>query len=123
MKKTLLSLGLLALIAAACSSVPPSYDVSVLSPELQGAVVCEDVRTRPLPDGRMEVAAFVQNLQPHRLQIQVNCVFKDEKGFPTEGEETPFRTLILTENARESVMFTSFNDKAKFCTIRIRSPR
>jgi hypothetical protein len=123
MKKTLLSLGLLAIIAAACESTPPTYDVTVLSPDLQGTVECVDVRTRPLPDGRMEVAAFVQNLQPHRVQVQVNCVFKDEKGFPTEGEETPFRTLILTENAREPLMFTSLNDKAKLCTIRIRSPR
>jgi hypothetical protein len=122
MKTTLLALGLLAVVAAGCKS-PPKYDVSVLSPTLQGVVECIDVRAHHTPDGRMDVVAYVQNLKPQRIQVQVNCVFKDENGFPTEGEETPFRTLILTENAREPVMYTSLNDKAKFCTIRIRTPR
>jgi uncharacterized protein YcfL len=122
MKKILVSLGLLAVVAAGCKSAP-KYDVSVLSPTLEGVVVCEDVRTHHTADGRMEVAAYIQNLQPHRIVVQVNCVFKDEQGFPTEGEETPFRTVILTENAREPVLYTSLNDKAKFCTIRVRTPR
>ena len=121
MKKTLLFLGLLAILTPGCKS--PKYDVSVLSPSLDGIVECEDVQTRHTPDGRMEVTAYVQNLQAHRVQIQVNCVFKDDNGFPTEGEGSPFRTLILTENAREPVMYTSFNNKARYCTIRIRTPR
>ena len=121
MKKTLLSLGLIVILAAGCKS--PKYDVSVLSPSLDGIVECEDVQTTHTPDGRMAVTAYVQNLQPHRIQVQVNCVFKDERGYPTEGEGSPFRNLILTENAREPVMYTSLNDKARYCTIRIRTPR
>ena len=51
------------------------------------------------------------------LQVQVNCVFKDDQGFPTEGEETPFRTLILSENAQEPVQFVAMNTKARRYTI------
>jgi hypothetical protein len=47
-------------------------------------------------------------------------LFKDDQGFPTEGEEAPFRNLILSENAQEPVQFISMNNKAKRYTIRIR---
>jgi len=43
---------------------------------------------------------------------------KDETGVMTE--ETPFQTVILTENATEQVRFVSLNDKAKKFTVRVR---
>ncbi|MGB9602752.1 MAG: hypothetical protein ACPMAG_08175, partial [Limisphaerales bacterium] len=57
-----------------------------------------------------------------RIQVQINCVFKDEQGFST-GDETPWVNLILDENAQESVKFVSMNDKAKKFTIRVRQAR
>ena len=39
------------------------------------------------------------------------------------GDETPFQTVILTENSTEQVKFTSMNDKAKRYTIRVRQAR
>jgi hypothetical protein len=49
-------------------------------------------------------------------------VFKDLNGF-TMGDETPFQTLILTENATEDIKFTSINNQAKRYTIRVREAR
>ena len=37
-----------------------------------------------------------------------------------EGEESPFKNVILTENAQEPVQFIALNDKARRYTIRIR---
>ena len=94
--------------------------IVLLSPGVQASVTCSGVQQRTLPDGRLEVTANIRNRENRRLQVQVNCVFKDAQGFPTEGEETPFRNLILTENAQEGVPFTSMNNLAKNYTIRIR---
>jgi uncharacterized protein YcfL len=73
-------------------------------------------------DGRLEVAANIRNRENRRIQVQVNCVFKDAQGFST-GDETPWQTLILTENSQEAVRFISMNDKAKRYTIRVRQAR
>ena len=54
--------------------------------------------------------------------MQINCVFKDEAGFPTEDEQA-FKTLILTENAQEGVRFTSLNEAASTYTVRVRQAR
>ena len=77
---------------------------------------------RLLPDGRLEVTVQLRNRENRRLEVQANCVFKDVNGIST-GDETPFQTLILTENATEQVKFTSMNDKAKRFTIRVRQAR
>lgn len=73
-------------------------------------------------DGRLEVVANIRNRENRRIQVQVNCVFKDAQGFST-GDETPWQTLILTENATEAVRFVSMNDKARKYTIRVRQAR
>jgi len=49
-------------------------------------------------------------------------VFKDELNAAT-GDETPFQTLILTENSTEAVRFTAMNSAAKKYTIRVRQAR
>src|SRR6266581_407836 len=73
-------------------------------------------------DGRMEVIANVRNRLNRRIEVQVNCVFKDEKGFPT-NDEAPFKTLFLDENAQEGVRFISMNNQARTYTIRVREAR
>ncbi len=88
----------------------------------QQSVTCTGIQVTHLPDGRLQVAAQVLNLERKRIQVQVNCVFKDEQGF-AYGDETPFQTLILTENATESVQFASMSDRAKKYTIRVRQAR
>ncbi len=88
----------------------------------QTSVTCTGLQENILGDGRMEVVANVKNRENRRIQVQINCVFKDDQGFST-GDETPFQTLILAENATESVRFTAMNTQAKKYTIRVRQAR
>lgn len=91
----------------------------LLDSRVQRSVTCSGIQERVLDDGRLEIAANIRNREGRRIQVQIGCVFKDANGFPT-GDESPFQTLILTENAQEAVKFTSLNNQAKKYTIRIR---
>ena len=86
---------------------------------VERSVTCSGLLKRVLPDGRLEVTANVRNREERRIEVQISCVFKDDNGFPT-GDETPWKTLILTENAQEGVQFTSMNNSARRYTIRVR---
>jgi hypothetical protein len=88
----------------------------------QRSVTATALQQRALEDGRLEVAANLRNRLNRRIELQVQCVFKDATGFST-GDETPWQTIILTENGQESVRFASMNDKAKDFTIRAREAR
>jgi hypothetical protein len=94
----------------------------LLDQPTQYSVTCTGLQERLLGDGRMEVTANVKNREDRRIQVQINCVFKDEQGFST-GDETPFQTLILAENSTEAVHFTAMNALAKKYTIRVRQAR
>ncbi|QYM79506.1 YcfL family protein [Horticoccus luteus] len=94
----------------------------LLDKATQTSVTCTGLQERTLSDGRFEVVANIKNREARRIQVQVNCVFKDEQGFST-GDETPFQTLILAENATEAVRFTSANANAHKYTIRVRQAR
>lgn len=87
----------------------------------QYSVTSSGLQETILPDGRLQVKANVRNRENRRIQVQIDCQFKDLQGFVTE--EMPFQTLILTENSQETVSFTSSNDKAKRYTIRVRQAR
>ncbi len=94
----------------------------LLDKAAQYSITCTGLQERILPDGRLEVVANVKNRENRRLQVQINCVFKDEQGFST-GDETPFQNLILAENSTEAVRFTAANPLAKRYTIRVRQAR
>ena len=94
----------------------------LLDKPAQYSITCTGLQERILPDGRLEVVANVKNREKRRLQVQINCVFKDEQGFST-GDETPFQNLILAEYATEAVRFTAANPLAKRYTIRVRQAR
>jgi hypothetical protein len=93
-----------------------------LDQAMQHVVTCTGLQEIPLADGRLEVVANVKNRENRRVQVQINCVFKDEQGFAT-GDETPFQNLSLAENSTEAVRFTATNALAKKYTIRVRQPR
>jgi hypothetical protein len=132
---TLLSAGALAVLAG-CQTEPGPYlpqdttkytvestDKFVLMDKrVQHSVTGTGLQERILPDGRFEVAANVKNRENRRIQVQVSCAFKDEQGF-SAGDETPWQTLILGENATETVRFTSMNPQARKYTIRVREAR
>jgi hypothetical protein len=104
----------------------PAYETTerfvLLDPGVQRSVTCSGIQERVLPDGRLEVIAQIRNRENRRIEVQVNCVFKDQNGYST-GDETPFQTLILTENATEQVRFVSMNVQARKFTIRVRQAR
>ena len=140
MKKSfILSLIAVVLAGAGCSSSPhdkgpyapqlaakPSAEARepfvLMDPGVQYSVTCYGLQETALPDGRLQVEAHVRNRENRRIEVQANCVFKDLNGFSTD-DETPFQTVILTENATEDIRFTSINNKAKRYTIRIRQAR
>ena len=85
------------------------------------SITCNGLQETLLPDGRLQVAAAIRNRENRRLQVQINCEFKDMQGFAIDT--TPWKTLILTENSIETETFVSMNDKAKKYTIRVREAR
>jgi hypothetical protein len=95
---------------------------ALLDQPAQYSVTCTGFQERMLEDGRLEVVANIKNRENRRLEVQINCVFKDEQGFST-GDETPFQTVILSENSTEAVRFTAMNTKAKKYTVRVRQAR
>ena len=94
----------------------------LLDQPAQYSVTCTGLQEVTREDGRLEVVANVKNRESRRIQVQINCVFKNEQGFST-GDETPFQTLILAENSTEAVSFTAMNTLAKKYTIRVRQAR
>jgi len=138
MKKTLLVLALLtpafALVtgcqsdhgahAPANTGVNNLEDVSrfvALDPGAARSVTCPGIQESHRPDGRLQVQANVRNRENRRIQVQINCVFKDAQGFTVD--ETPFQNLFLDENAEQGVQFVCMNDKAMRYTIRVRVAR
>ena len=94
----------------------------LLDQPAQYSVTCTGLQEHLLADGRLEVVANVKNRESRRIQVQINCVFKDAQGF-SAGDETPFQTLILAENSTEAVRFVEMNTAAKKYTIRVRQAR
>ena len=88
----------------------------------QKSITCSGLQVGKTSDGRLEVMAKVRNRENRRIEVQINCIFKDEQGFSTE-DDPPFQALILTENSTEDVRFTAMNTKAKQYTIRVREAR
>ena len=88
----------------------------------QRSVTSSALQEIPLPDGRLEVVAVLRNRESRRIQVQVQCIFKDAQGIST-GDETPWKDVILTENGMENVRFSSMNAQAKAYTVRVRQSR
>lgn len=100
-----------------------SANFVVLDRPVQRSVTCTGLQERiRAEDGRLQIVANVKNRESRRIEVQVSCVFKDEQGFPT-GDETPWQTLILSENVTEAVPFTAMNQQAKKYTVRVRQVR
>ena len=136
-KSPLLLLGAAALVfAAGCQTEPgphlpqdtTKYTLEsterfvVMDKQVQRSVTCTGLQEGMTADGRMEVAANIKNRESRRIQVQVSCAFKNAQGFST-GDETPWQTLILGENATETVRFTATNNQAQRYTVRVRQAR
>lgn len=87
----------------------------------QHSVTCTGIQTAQTPDGRLKVSAKLRNRENRRIEVQANCEFKDAQDFAVDS--TPFRAVILDENATETISFESLNKNAVRYTIRIRQVR
>jgi nuclear transport factor 2 (NTF2) superfamily protein len=90
----------------------------LLSKRVQYSITCPGIQETRLPDGRLQVAVNLRNREERRIQVQVNCEFKDAQGFVIDN--TPFENVFFDENAQQGVRFVSMNDKAVRYTIRVR---
>ncbi|MSR67094.1 MAG: hypothetical protein EXS24_06960 [Pedosphaera sp.] len=123
--------GALALGLAACTGVSTSsvgYNQQngrpkfvTLDPLTKEAITSPGIQETVLPDGRLMVKANVRNRLNKRVHVQINCVFHDAQGFKVD--ETPYETLILTENGQETVSFTSLREGVKDYVVQIRQVR
>ncbi len=104
----------------------PAYEgkepVVLMDPGVQYSVTYSGIQEQILPDGRLKVTVHFRNRENRRIEVQSNCVFKDQNGFST-GDETPWQAVILTENSTEDVSFVSNNTQARKYTIRVRQAR
>lgn len=109
------------------TSKTPSHELTqpvvLMDPGVQHSItLAAPVQARRVEDGRLEVIAQLRNRENRRIEVQANCVFKDVNSVGI-GDETPFQTVILTENSTEQVRFVSANNRADKYTIRVRQAR
>ncbi len=93
--------------------------VVLMDAAVKTSVTSAGDRSTTLPDGRLRAEANLKNREGRRIVVQVQCVFKDEQGFDTEGD-AKWVTLPLDEYATETVTFDSMNTKARKYTIRVK---
>lgn len=108
-------------INATKANYESSAKFALMDSRAQRSVTCTGLQESVTPEGRLAVAANLLNRENRRIEVQAQCVFKDSQGFAVD--ETPWQTVILTENAQETVRFTSMNNKAVFYEVRVRSAR
>ena len=89
----------------------------LLSAGVAHSVTTSGVQETRLPDGRLQVSVNVRNREERRIEVQINCEFKDAQGFTVDA--TPFQVLILRELEQQTVQFISMNNKAVRYTIRV----
>lgn len=106
---------------ATVNNVEDSARFVLLDKATQYSVTCPGLQEARQSDGRLEVRANLRNRENRRIQVQVNCIFKDAQGFVVE--ETPFQNVFLDENAQEGVQFVSASPKAQRYTVRVRQAR
>ena len=128
---TLLSAGALATGCATGGARPPvnttkynfetTAKFALMDSGTQRSITCTGLQERKTDEGRLEVAANLRNRENRRIEVQAQCVFKDVQGFSLD--ETPWQTVILTENGQETIRFTAMNTKATDYTVRVRQAR
>ena len=133
MKKAILALSCSALLlgGAGCQSggaylpknatkynYEDSANFVLMDSMVQRSVTSPGIQETTLPDGRLQLAVNLRNRETRRIEVQAQCVFKDAQGFAVD--ETPWNTVILTENSQETLQFVSMNNKAKRYTVRVR---
>jgi hypothetical protein len=128
---TVLSMGTMLSGCATGGARPPvnttkfNYETTakfaLMDSRAQRSVTCTGLQERKNDDGRLEVAANLRNRENRRIEVQAQCLFKDPQGFAID--ETPWQTVILTENGQDTIRFTAMNNRAADYEVRVRSSR
>ncbi|HLP78707.1 MAG TPA: YcfL family protein [Candidatus Paceibacterota bacterium] len=106
---------------ATVNDVENRAGVVLLDRRVQNSVTCPGIQETHLQDGRLQVAAQLRNREERRIQVQVNCEFKDAQGFTIDS--TPYQNVFFEANSQETVRFTSMNSLAVRYTIRVRQAK
>jgi hypothetical protein len=84
---------------------------AALDPAAEAAVMCTGLQERTLSDGRLEVVANVKNRGSEPVRVQLQCLFLDDSGGPTElGAQ--WQALSIAGDATDVVRFTASNPSA-----------
>lgn len=70
-------------------------------------------------DGRLKVYCEIRNMKNDLLRLQIQTVFRDDKGFQI-GDDTNWELVLIPHYTTYAYQTTAFNSKAKDYTIRIR---
>jgi hypothetical protein len=94
-------------------------DFVILDKELvKQLYVVESSRDRT-PDGRLIVRVKVLNKSPKLLRVQMQTVFKDERGEPT-GDQTNWELILIPSNAYDYYEAKAMNGRAQDAVTRCR---
>ena len=94
---------------------------AAMDDRVQHSVTCPGVEEGRTDDGRLQIAANIRNRENRRIEVQIQCVFKDQSGFAVDN--TPWQPLILPENGIQTVRFVAMNNRATDYTVRVREAR
>lgn len=135
MKKSIIPLFALTVLLGSCAhqegpyipvtqspSVEDLYPVVLLDESLQGFIAVDHTEGQRLSDGRLEIVANLRNRTLQDVRIQVQTVFKDEKGYST-NEDSAWAMVFLNANETETYKIVSRGQDASRYTIRIRRVR
>ena len=82
-------------------------------------VVILTQKTDVTEDGRLKVYCEIRNMKNDLLRLQVQTVFRDDKGFQI-GDDTNWELVLIPQFSTFAYQATAFNPGAKDYTIRIR---
>ena len=85
----------------------------------QKRVVILTQKTDLTDDNRLKVYCEIRNMKKELLRLQVQTVFRDDKGFQI-GDDTNWELILIPQYSTYAYKTTAFNSKAKDYTIRIR---
>ena len=85
----------------------------------QKRVVILAQKTDLTDDNRLKVYCEIRNMKKELLRLQVQTVFRDDRGFQI-GDDTNWELILIPQYSTYAYKTTAFNSKAMDYTIRIR---
>ncbi len=77
-------------------------------------------KTDQTEDGRLKVYCEIRNMKDELLRLQIQTIFRDDKGFQI-GDDSNWELILIPKYSTYAYKMTAFSAKAKDYTIRVRS--